>query len=153
MVKKTAKSPLIRIDLTASAGQELLWNILRRPDVGDVHLAPPCGTASRAREIHRKKGPSPRPLRSTRHPDGLPGLRGINRTRVQQANVLYRLTGEIVKFCILNSISVSVENPARSHFWATKAFCEQVSGTSTDINVLPSLHVWVTKTQVYSVDA
>lgn len=130
MVKKTAKSPLIRIDLTASAGQELLWNILRRPDVGDVHLAPPCGTASRAREIHRKKGPSPRPLRSTRHPDGLPGLRGINRTRVQQANVLYRLTGEIVKFCILNSISVSVENPARSHFWATKAFCEPIKSVA-----------------------
>lgn len=92
VINKAAKSPLIRIDLTCSSGQELLWNILRRKDICGVHLAPPCGTASRAREIRRRKGPSPRPLRSNRFPDGIPKLRGTDRIRVQKANVLYRLT-------------------------------------------------------------
>ncbi len=63
-VPTKCKAPIIRLDLTTSHGIQLLWEVLRRPHLVGVHLAPPCGTASRAREIKRKKGPNPVPLRS-----------------------------------------------------------------------------------------
>ena len=45
---------------------------LKRPNlIIGVHLAPPCGTASRATEIKRRRGPNPPPLRSEARPDGL----------------------------------------------------------------------------------
>ena len=74
-----------------------------------VWVAPPCGTAYRAREI-RRGGPHgrPKPLRSDRYPEGIPGLAGVAAAKVTAANELYR--HEKGKFFV-------VENPARSHFW------------------------------------
>ena len=122
IVNKAAKSPLIRIDLSCPSSQELLWRILHRKDIGGVHLAPPCGTASPAREIRRPRGPNPKPLRSDTFPDGIPKLKGTDRVRVEKANILYRLSGEIVRYCVLHSISVTVENSGRSLFWDRVAF-------------------------------
>ena len=51
--------------------------------------------------------------------DGIPSLRGIDLKRVRSA--LYRLTGEVVKFCIDRGSPFSVENPALSHSWATES--------------------------------
>eukprot|EP00435_Cladocopium_sp_Y103_P014075 s1805_g3.t1 len=118
-VTKQVKAPVIRIDLATAAGQELLWRILQQPRVFGVHLSPPCGTSSRAREIHRRSGFNPPPLRSDAHPDGLPHLTSKDRARVQTANILYRLTAEILVYCTLNGILCSVENPARSLMWQT----------------------------------
>ena len=54
-----------------------------------VHMGPPCGTASRAREIRASRSShGPPPLRSTQFPEGLPRLTGPNKTRVDQANRL-----------------------------------------------------------------
>lgn len=52
------------------------WDLIREGRVKYVHFAPPCGTASRAREI-RRKGCDPKPLRSDEEPDGLPHLTGM----------------------------------------------------------------------------
>ena len=134
IVNKAAKSPLIRIDLSRPSGQELLWRILHRKDIGGVHLAPPCGTASRAREIRSPRGPNPKPLRSDRFPDGIPTLKGTDRVRVDKANILYRLSSEIVRYCVLHSISVTVENPARSIFWATVAFTEPLKSIRSQLS-------------------
>ena len=120
------KSPVLKLDLTKSSGQQILWEVLSRPNICGVHLAPPCGTSSRARDIPRAYGPSPLPLRSEAHPDGLPSLKGLDLKRVCSANCLYRLTGEVLRFCIDREIPCSVENPARSHFWATKSFTEPI---------------------------
>eukprot|EP00973_Karenia_brevis_P006559 892588-Karenia_brevis.AAC.1 len=54
-----------------------------------VHFAPPCGTATRAREIRRAHGPDPKPLRSVDHPNGLPNLSGDAKAKVDSANLLY----------------------------------------------------------------
>ena len=53
-----------------------------------IHLAPPCGTASRARQrkIHsfKRLGLSePKPLRSDTYPDGIPGLSGKKSSRLR----------------------------------------------------------------------
>ena len=125
-VSTACKSPVLKLDLTKSSGQQILWEVLNRPNICGVHLAPPCGTSSRARDIPRAYGPSPLPLRSEAYPDGLPSLRGLDLKRVRSANCLYRLTGEVLRFCLDRNIPCSVENPARSHFWATKSFTEPI---------------------------
>jgi hypothetical protein len=53
----------LRLDLTTDHGVQLLWKILDHPRVVAVHLGPPCGTSSRARDIRRHSGPDPKPLR------------------------------------------------------------------------------------------
>ena len=55
-----------------------------------VHFGVPCGTASRARfrRISRRIH-GPPPLRSSRFPDGLPGLKGLHAIKLRAANHLY----------------------------------------------------------------
>lgn len=89
-----------------------------------VHLAPPCGTSSAARN---KRHPDlqlagytlPRPLRSQQYPMGLPELRGLDAAKVKSANTLYWATYRIAKLCIRLNITVSIENPQNSLFWLT----------------------------------
>ena len=127
-VSTKCRAPVIRLDLRQSHAQTLMWQILSRPNLIGVHLAPPCGTASRAREIVRKSGSSPKPLRSDQYPDGYPWLRGTNRDRVSSANALYDITGQVLAYCLQHNIVVSVENPARSHFWNTTHFSRHIEG-------------------------
>ena len=115
----SCKSPILRLDLTTLAGQEILWNILKQKNLCGVHMAPPCGTASRAREIKRKRGPNPKPLRSPNFPDGFPWLKGVALLKVRCANTLYDLAGQVLDYCVSNNIPVSVENPHRSYFLET----------------------------------
>ena len=86
-----------------------------------VHIAPPCGTCSRALEkpVPGMKRP-PQPMRSEDHPLGLPGLEErspICAARVRAANDLYVLVAEILDFLMQASIMWSVENPRNSLFW------------------------------------
>ena len=67
-VSTACKSPVLKLDLTKSSGRQILWEVLNRPNICGVHLAPPCGTSSRARDIPRAYGPSPLPLRSEAQP-------------------------------------------------------------------------------------
>lgn len=67
---------VVWLDLTVRDDQMQFWDWIRTGRVRYVHFAPPCGTASRAREI-RRKGCDPKPLRTDEYPDGIPGL--INR--------------------------------------------------------------------------
>ena len=117
-ISKQTKSPVIRIDLTDGHGVSLLWRMLSQPNVASVHLGPPCGTSSRARDIR----PGPQPLRSSKFPEGLPHLRGVSLRRVQAANLLYRLSSEVFCYCKEHGILCSVENPERSYMWETKYF-------------------------------
>ena len=120
--------PQVLIDLTTSTGREVVKKALRSGRIKYVHAGPPCGTASRAREkaMDRKllqQGlVEPKPLRSNEHPEGLPGLTGINRTKVEAANQLYEFTAECCLYAHMNKIMWSVENPANSIMWLTKFF-------------------------------
>ena len=55
-VSTSCKSPVLKLDLTKPTGQQILWEVLKRPNICGVHLAPPCGTASRARDIPGLRG-------------------------------------------------------------------------------------------------
>ena len=117
------------MDLSSDEAVRTIRQLIVDEKVVLVHLAPPCGTASRAREIQRK-GLSPKPLRSDQYPDGLPDLVGEDLKRVEQANKLYKFTAELI--CALGRCKVawSVENPTSSLFWKTsfmqKAVAEMV---------------------------
>ena len=63
-----AVAPILVLDLTTQAGQEVVWSALRSGRVVVVSMGPPCGTGSRARELavpedQRGDRPPPRPLR------------------------------------------------------------------------------------------
>ena len=95
-----------------------------KDDIAMVWMAPPCGTASKARERplkHLEKlGMSiPKPLRSKEQPDQLDGLGGINKIKTGTANMLYDAVLVIATTCHGLGIFVVVENPGNSHFWAT----------------------------------
>lgn len=51
--KKGVCSTIFQLDLTKESDQELLDEWLASPQLLWVHLAPVCGTASKAREIKR----------------------------------------------------------------------------------------------------
>lgn len=74
-----------------AAAQVVQW--LADEHVVGVFIAPPCGSASRARSIPLKsKSPGdPRPLRSDKHPKGLPNLLFVDRIKVSKVNKLYFL--------------------------------------------------------------
>jgi hypothetical protein len=102
------------------------WNTIRSfAASGTVFfmLEPPCGTASRAREIPisvhlREQGvPQPRPLRTEETPDGVDGLTEIEMLRLTNANLIYMHVGEFVKWIVDNNLFFVIENPYRSLFW------------------------------------
>ena len=121
--KRRMKGPAVKLDLSKKSAQKLVIDEIKGGRVKGVMLAPPCGTSSKARNIPLrnakgiyKRGPPP--LRSMSYPEGLPGLQGVNRTRVRQANKLYQFCREVMDVCNSLGILCIVENPESSLFWA-----------------------------------
>ena len=110
--------PALALDLTKASSRNLVLDLVQSKRLAAVHLAPPCGTSSRAREIYAGPG-CPQPLRSPLHADGLPGLSFLQRTRVSAANKLYRFTAEVIRACHSLGVLWSLENPQSSMFWLT----------------------------------
>eukprot|EP00435_Cladocopium_sp_Y103_P022781 s1069_g5.t1 len=127
--------PICSFDLTNEDDLHALLNFL--DEAADcilaVWIAPPCGTSSRARE---KKLPQlealgmkvPGPLRSLQQPGQLDGLSGVDKIKVEKANMLYdavyTLATKACELCIFTAI----ENPSNSHYWGTtptKRLCEE----------------------------
>ena len=120
------KVPFTSVDLTVPSGQARIWKLLSSPLLSYVHMSPPCGTASRAREkpipaAMRARGfPNPQPLRSEAFPLGLPNLAKDfpnQVARVRSANVLYQLCSEVATFCSHRGVPWTLENPSNSIFW------------------------------------
>lgn len=118
-VGRDVRCPTIKLDLTKASDAALLWEMLDDPDLIFCHLAPPCGTSSRARDIRRKHGYDPPKVRSVVAPDGLKRLSATLQKRVDFANRLYQLTADICRTCFEKGIYFSVENPWRSYMWMT----------------------------------
>ena len=118
--------PVTILDLTKEDDIVFLEDFIEseKTNIMLVHLAPPCGTSSAARN---KRHPDlelagytlPKPLRSEQYPIGLPTLRGLDAAKVQSANTLYWATYRIATLCIKLRITVSIENPQNSLFWLT----------------------------------
>ena len=112
----------VELDLSRPWGVAELRKIIKDRNVKVVFMAPPCGSASAARNIRRKYGPDPKPLRSLKFPDGLPNLGQIDKERVATANKLYAMAADLAWFCEENGISWSIENPTHSLMWSTTPF-------------------------------
>ena len=116
---KKARANVIQIDLLDDEQFELLLQWIADPLVCWIHLAPVCGTASKAREI--PAGPfAPRPLRSSDFPEGFETLSGIDALRVEAANALYSRACEIFRRGSELGKILTLENPSNSYFWITK---------------------------------
>ena len=119
--KKGARASVIRLDLTRSVDCMLLDQWLESDLLIWVHIAPVCGTASRAREIQRHPS-DPKPLRSGDYPDGLPGLQGSELCRVRIANHLFQYAFDLFAKATKKGIFVTMENPRNSYMWSTSFF-------------------------------
>ena len=121
--KHASKVPITRLDLSKEADQLHIWHMMATLPVKYLHMGPPCGTYSRAREKRIPKwalarnAPNPQPLRSEKFPEGLPTLRGEAKAKVATANILANFSARVATHCIKHSIGFTVENPARSLLW------------------------------------
>ena len=130
------KAPCVCLDLSIDSGWQVLYRLVEQGKVFYVHGAPPCGTASKAREkpspahLKRKGVYEPQPLRSASSPEGLPGLGAEDQERVNKANDIYSRTAAFFTACHTKGIYWSGENPSSSYLWATKWFTAllQLSG-------------------------
>lgn len=116
--KKSSRSTIFQLDLLNSKDRTLLYQWMQSPMLLWVHLAPVCGTASRARDIRRFDG-DPAPLRSNDYPEGLPDLTDNDKMRVQLANLLFQYACEIFLEASALGVLVTIENPKNSYFWLT----------------------------------
>ena len=100
------------VDLSSCDEQQLAWAWIKQPATRVVPMAPPCGTASRARE----KEDGPPPLRSDAHPEGLPGLGPQDQKRVDKANAIYLFISEVAEYCQAHWILWIIENPECGYY-------------------------------------
>ena len=110
--------PILKIDLTDSEQSAIILEPVELGIVSVMSFAPPCGTASRARDIPmsgHNHGPSP--LRSESCPWGLPDLSHSDKQRVELANCVYRTIYMLVMSMLQQGKSVIIENPIRSWLW------------------------------------
>ena len=101
---------------------EQFHNLARGGTKVKVWFAPPCGTASRAREFAAHAG-APRPLRSKEHPAGLPGLDAVDSARVATANFLYNYVLQVIQRLPAGT-EWAIENPQSSYLWLLQGYPE-----------------------------
>ena len=83
--KDASQRKIVKLNLLHRNSVQLVVRLLETRKVLFVHMAPPCSTSSQARMIQRTCS-DPKPLRPWDHPDGIPGLSFLDKTRVAQAN-------------------------------------------------------------------
>ena len=126
IVAKAPKVMVTKLDLTQFSTQQLVFDWIRMPQVKAVFLAPPCGTASLARNIQFEDMPDmPQPLRSLEQPDGLDDLSDIDFLRVGQANILYDFSAACYDLCCQLDKLFLCENPKDSLYWATTPWTDR----------------------------
>lgn len=109
---KRTRGPISKVNLCNASSQKMVLQWLSDGKVDAVMLAPPC--ASRKKRI-----PS---LRTSRWPNGVPNLKGVQRLKVTLANKLYKFTRKVIDFCVKLNIPFVCENPKRSLMWSTEFF-------------------------------
>jgi hypothetical protein len=127
--KRSEGQRILEADLSNQEEVESLLSFIRlKADfIAYIHMAPPCGTASRARGkrlkfLHKHNIKEPMPLRDEQFPDGFPWLSGSDKLRTEAANILYSNTVLIAQTAIELSIAICIENPSNSLMWKTSPF-------------------------------
>ena len=121
--------PTVRLDLASDMGRDALFRLLHDKKPAAVHLGPPCGTSSRARErplpakLRALGLRDPRPLRSADFPLGLPHIdpASDDGLRLAAANRLYDLVFHVLLWCAEHDCVFTLENPTNSWFWSVLA--------------------------------
>ena len=123
-VQRSTGTRISVLDLSEPDEAEALKQLIRQEHrrIVAIHLAPACGTASKAREKKLKNFSAmgiavPVPLRSHAQPLGKDGLGGLDKLRTELANQIYSFTADIVELSLSLNILCSVENPENSLFW------------------------------------
>ena len=123
---RSSSFPICVFDLTDADDVERLVSFIEETadSTLGIWIAPPCGTCSRAREkrlktLEEKGFRVPIPLRSTAQPDQLDGLTGLDKIKVEKANMLYDAVYVIASLACDLQIFVAIENPTNSHYWNT----------------------------------
>ena len=127
----------------AITGSDDLNNPVRQSTLADqvkraafVSAAFDCSTKSRAREIPRNFGDgsrAPEPLRSQKHPEGLPSIKGEARKRVDKDNEVTDFMLGLLEDHDLQGGGSVRENPLRSlHWWLAKEQEMMASGRWKD---------------------
>ena len=142
--ERSCGTDILVLDLTIQSQLQLLLDILKaeRDKLLLVFIAPPCGTASRARGRPIKTSllrgrKAPRPLRTDAQPDGIDGLQRTDKLKTELANQLYEAISTIVLFTHGLDVCVVVENPKNSLYWATsfaKKYLDKIKGFWTDFH-------------------
>ena len=116
--KQKLRVPCVKLDMSCRSQVDILRKLLDQGQVAVIWAAVPCGTCSRAREIHLPgKKRQPKPLRSAEFPGGLPDLGPDDAARVKKANEIYDAVAELLQDAINRGIYVVVENPRGSWLW------------------------------------
>ena len=142
--ERSCGTDILILDLTVDSQLQLLLDLLRaeKDKLLMVFIAPPCGTASRARGRPIKssllKGrKAPVPLRTDAQPDGKDGLSKTDKLKTELANQLYDAIATLVLFVHSLGVCVVVENPKNSLYWATsfsRRYLDKVLGFWTDFH-------------------
>ena len=114
--------PIVRADLTTPEGQDLVWKLIEDKKVAYVHMGPPCGTFTRAREIPVPQwkqalgAPAPKPLRTTEEPEGIHynNFSDSDKLKIQKGNQIAWFCAKIAEHCLQHGILFSIENPRNS---------------------------------------
>ena len=137
--------PIVNADLTTEAGQKIVWELVQQEHVMYVHLAPPCGTYTRARERPIPKwqlglgAPNPQPLRSDERPEGLAPrhMTPLDSLKVQKGNEIANFCAKIANYCLDERKLFSIENPSGSLIWEMpdmKAVCRREGVNMVDFH-------------------
>ena len=102
-------------DVTNVSTQHAIAKVL--PSVHVVSCAMDCSTKSRIRDIPLSGGSGPKPLRSSRHPRGLPGLPEVMASRVAGDNCCSDFVLAIQHVMNTHGRGAFRENPRNSYHW------------------------------------
>lgn len=123
---RTCGFPICVFDLTDADDLAHLLEFLEESadSILAIWIAPSCGTCSRAREKRLREFEAagiktPIPLRSKEKPDQLDGLSGLDKIKVEKANMLYDAVYTLASLACALNIFVGIENPTNSHYWST----------------------------------
>ena len=122
--------PIVRADLTTLEGQSLVWKLITDEKVAYVHMGPPCGTFTRAREIPVAQwklalgAPAPKPLRTTEEPEGIQdnNFSNSDKMKITKGNEIAWFCARVAEHCLKHNIWFSIENPRNSIIWDLKEF-------------------------------
>ena len=132
--RRLARAQVVVMDLADSMQLEAFLEFVRVEfhHIVCVFISPPSGTSSLMRErppvvSYKPTLQLPRPLRSARFPDGLPGLSGRDKVCLERANQLFESLAVVAKEALALGVLTVIENPANSRYWETSFFAQVAS--------------------------